>query len=223
MRNSMVAFLCKILVLLFAYASRVVFIRVLDIESTGASGLFNSVLIVFSLNSLGIDTALAFMLYAPIVEKDIKRQQSLIQAFRRVHLMIGAIVVLAFIILYFALPYMSKEAAAIPDIGLIYWLFAGNVILGYVQTHKQIMFLADQQNYINDLYESGQLILQYYGIIVFRSYSVILVDIRHFIAVSVFFPIGSIECRAQHAEQDQDHDRRYHFLHTRLSPFIAGA
>ena len=185
MRNSMVAFLCKILVLLFAYASRVVFIRVLDIESTGASGLFNSVLIVFSLNSLGIDTALAFMLYAPIVEKDIKRQQSLIQAFRRVHLMIGAIVVLAFIILYFALPYMSKEAAAIPDIGLIYWLFAGNVILGYVQTHKQIMFLADQQNYINDLYESGQMILQYLIqiVLLLTTHSFLLYSLAFFVMI----------------------------------------
>ena len=70
MRNSMVAFVCKILVLIFAYASRIVFIRVLDVASTGAYGLFNNILIIFSLNSLGIDTALAFMLYIPLAEKD---------------------------------------------------------------------------------------------------------------------------------------------------------
>lgn len=161
MRNSMVAFIGKILVLLFAYASRVVFIRVLDVECTGAYGLFNNILIIFSLNSLGIDTALAFMLYAPLAQNDRISQQTLIQAFRRVHLMIGAIVMAASTVLYFLLPVFSAEAVSIPDIGIIFWLFAGNVFLGYFQSHKQIILLADQQNYINDLYESGQLILQY--------------------------------------------------------------
>ncbi len=161
MRNSMVAFICKILVLLVAYASRVVFIHVLDVECTGAFGLFNNILIVFSLSSLGIDTALAFMLYAPLAENDRIKQQVLIQAFRRIHLMIGVFVTLSSAVIFFLLPIISAESASIPDIGIIYWLFAGNMILGYVKSHKQIILLADQQNYINDLYESGQLILQY--------------------------------------------------------------
>lgn len=161
MRNSIVAFICRILVLIFAYVSRVVFIRVLDVECTGAYGLFDNILIIFSLNSLGIDTALAFMLYSPLAENERIKQQTLIQAFRRVHLMIGVIVTLSFVALYFLLPVFSAESAAIPNIGLIFWLFAGNVIFGYIQSHKQIILLADQQNYINDLYESGQLILQY--------------------------------------------------------------
>jgi hypothetical protein len=56
----------------------VVFIRVLNVESTGASGLFNNILIVFSLSSLGIDTALAFMLYAPIADNNREKQRTLI-------------------------------------------------------------------------------------------------------------------------------------------------
>ena len=161
MRNSMVAFVCRILVLVFAYVSRVVFIRVLDVACTGAYGLFDNILIIFSLNSLGIDTALAFMLYAPIAKNDRVKQRTLIRSFRRVHLMIGVIVTISFAVLYSLLPVFSAESAALPNIGLIFWLFAGNVIFGYVQSHHQIILLADQQNYINDLYESGQLILQY--------------------------------------------------------------
>ena len=181
MRNSMVAFVCKILVLIFAYASRIVFIRVLDVASTGAYGLFNNILIIFSLNSLGIDTALAFMLYIPLAEKDKLKQQVLIRAFRHVHLMIGAIVTVASAVLYFMLPVFSAESAEIPNIGLIFWLFAGNVILGYVQSHKQIILLADQQNYINDLFESGQMILQYIIQIV------ILLTTQSFVLYSLVF------------------------------------
>ena len=138
-----------------------VFIRFLGVECTGAYGLFNNILVIFSLSSLGIDTALAFMLYAPVAENDRIKQQALIQAFRRVHLMLGIIVLLISVVLFFLLPVFSAEAASIPDIGLIYWLFAGNMIFGYFQSHKQILLLADQQNYLNDLYEAGQLILQY--------------------------------------------------------------
>ena len=182
----MVALICKILVLLFAYASRVVFIRVLDVACTGAYGLFNNILVVFSLGSLGIDTALAFMLYAPLAENDRIKQQALIQAFRRVHLMIGAIVLLAAVGLYFFLPVFSAEAASIPDIDLIYWLFAGNMILGYVQSHKQIILLADQQNYINELYESGQFILQY------TVQIIVLLTTKSFLLYSLVFFLSVI-------------------------------
>lgn len=207
MRNSVVAFICKILVLLVAYASRVVFIHVLDVECTGAYGLFNNVLIVFSLGSLGIDTALAFMLYAPLAENDTIKQKALIQAFRRVHLMIGVLVTLASVVIFFLLPIISEEAASIPDIGIIYWLFAGNMILGYVESHKQIIFLADQQNYINDLYESGQLILQYILQIV------VLLTTKSFLLYSLVFFLAIIPknlISAAHAK------KRYPYLKERV-------
>lgn len=213
MRNSVVAFICKILVLLVAYVSRIVFIHVLDVKCTGAYGLFNNILIVFSLGSLGIDTALAFMLYAPLAENDTKKQQALIQAFRRVHLMIGALVTLASAVIFFLLPIISEESASIPDIGIIYWLFAGNMIMGYVESHKQIIFLADQQNYINDLYESGQLILQYIVQIV------VLLTTKSFLLYSLVFFLAIIPknlISAAHA------NKRYPYLkervHTPLKP-----
>lgn len=208
MRNSMVALICKILVLLFAYASRVVFIRVLGVECTGAYGLFNNILVIFSLSSLGIDTALAFMLYAPVAENDRIKQQALIQAFRRVHLMLGIIVLLISVVLFFLLPVFSAEAASIPDIGLIYWLFAGNMIFGYFQSHKQILLLADQQNYLNDLYEAGQLILQYVIQIV------VLLTTKSFLLFSIVFFVLIIPKNLLSAAHTT---KRYPYLKERVS------
>jgi len=181
MRNSIVAFVCKALVLLFAYASRVVFVRVLDVDSAGAYGLLNNILIIFSLNSLGIDSAMVFMLYAPVAVRDLEKQKRLMRLYRSVHLAVGGAVTAAALLLWFLLPLISPEALRLPDFPLVYWLFAGNVIAGYFQSHKPMIFLADQRNYFNEAFEAGQLILQYVLQIV------LLITTRSFVLYTLVF------------------------------------
>ena len=161
MKNATVAFIGKVLVLLFAYASRVVLVRVLNQDYVGTNGLLNNILGTFSLLSLGIDAALCYLLYKPVAEKDFARQQVLMRVYRKVHALAGGAVFLLAVIMFFMMNLISPESFEIPNFVFIYWLFAGNVIMGFFLSHKPMVFIATQQNYVNELFESGQLIAQY--------------------------------------------------------------
>ncbi len=161
MRNSIVALLCKVLVLLLSYVARMILVRTLDVACVGANGLLSSILIPFSLGSLGIDSALVFLLYAPVAAGDLGKQRTLMRACRRIHLAAAAAIAVIAAVLYVLMPIISPEAAGIPAFPLVYWLFAGNIIAGYLCSHKQMLFLADQRDFINELFEFGQTFLQY--------------------------------------------------------------
>ena len=186
MKNATVAFIGKVLVLIFAYAARVVFVHVLSTEYAGANGLLSSVLGVFSLWSLGIDAALTYLLYKPVADNDICRQQVLMRVYRRVHLITAGIIAAIAAVMFFLMPYISRESLDIPGFTYVYWLFAGNVIMGYVFSHKPMIFIATQQNYINELFESAQLIAQ--AVI----QSVLLIITKDFVLYTVVYFLSII-------------------------------
>ena len=160
-KNATVAFIGKILVLLFAYAARVVFVRILNETYAGANGLLNNILATFSLSSLGIDSALVFLLYVPIIKNDISRQQVLFREYNKIHLLTGAVIAVIAGGIYAAMPLISPESLTVPGFHLIYWLFAGNIIMCYVMAHKPMIFIATQQSYVIEIFESLQFIVQY--------------------------------------------------------------
>lgn len=160
-KNASVALIGKILVLLFAYAARVVFVRVLNETYAGANGLLNNVLATFSLSSLGIDSALVFLLYVPIIKNDIPRQRVLFREYNKIHLLTGGVIAAIAAAIYAAMPLISAESLDVPGFHLIYWLFAGNIIMCYVWAHKPMIFIASQQSYVIEIFESLQFIIQY--------------------------------------------------------------
>lgn len=186
-KNATVAFASRIVSLLFAYGARVVFVHVLNSTYTGAYGLLTNIIGTFTLSSLGIDAALVFMLYAPIADEDERRQRILIKAYNKIHLAVGAVVASIALVMYLVMPVISEETTLLPDYNLIYWLFAGNIIMGYVFSYKPMIFIAKQRNYVNDLFESGMLIMQYIVqsvvLIITRSY--LLFTLVYFLAIVI--------------------------------------
>ena len=187
MKNATFALIGKILVLLCAYASRVVFVHVLSQSVAGANGLLTSTLGVFSLISLGIDTALCYQLYKPVAEGDYTRQRLLMRVYNKVHLITGGVVTVISVIMFFMMRIISPESFEIPNFALIYWLFAGNVIFGYILSHKPMIFIATQQNYINEIFESVQLIAQYAVqiVVLLLTKSFVLFTVIYFLSIVI--------------------------------------
>ena len=187
MKNATFALIGKILVLLSAYASRVVFVHVLSQTLAGANGLLNSTIGVLSIISLGIDTALCYQLYKPVAENDYARQQILMRVYNKVHLLTGAVVAAISVIMFFMMGIISPASLEIPHFSIIYWLFAANVIMGYVFSHKPMIFIATQQNYINEIFESVQLIVQYAVqiVVLLLTKSFVLFTLVYFISIFI--------------------------------------
>lgn len=125
-----------------------IFVRLLSAEYLGLSGLFSNVLSVFSLVELGIGPAMTFSLYKPLADKDIEKTKSLMQLYKRVYRVIGAVVfVLGFVCLP-VYPFLIKGKPDVSNIDIIYLLFVANVAISYFYSYKRSLIICDQKKYI---------------------------------------------------------------------------
>lgn len=100
-KNIVFSFGNTILVSILGFISRTVFIHILGTDYLGLAGLLGNVLGFLSISELGIATAIGFSLYKPLAEKDYKVVSSLMSLYRKAYSIIGTIVLISGILLFF--------------------------------------------------------------------------------------------------------------------------
>ncbi len=157
-RNAALGPAAKVLCILFGYATRIVFIRLLSSDLVGINGLLSNVIGAFSLPMLGVDTALVFAMYGPVARGDVARQRQLMALYRRVYLIFAVAVSAAGAAFYPFLPRLIGQP--LDGLGTIYILFLAACVSSYLWAVPGLVYLVYQRNYINDLMTAGALILQ---------------------------------------------------------------
>ena len=160
-RNVWVGIICQILLLVFSFANRTVFIKMLGDEYLSINGLFTNILNMISFVELGFGTALIYMLYKPVAEDNIKKVQSIIKYYQKVYTIIGLTM---FILGIMVIPFMKYIIKDSPDIQenliVIYLMYLVNTCLGYFFAHKSAIINANQKNYIITIYTQVSKLLQ---------------------------------------------------------------
>ena len=82
-RNVVVAVIAQMIIMLFSFVNRTIFIHLLGENYLGIDGLFGSLLTVFSLAELGIGNAIIFSLYKPIAMGDTKKARQYITCLKK--------------------------------------------------------------------------------------------------------------------------------------------
>lgn len=143
-----------------SFATRTVFIMLINIEYLGVNGLFTNVLTVLSLAEMGVGGAFISLLYKPLHEKDIEKLKSLTTAFRKAYTIIGIVVGVAGLALY---PFLDKfiKENNIPNLHLIYLMFLAGSVMSYFYAHKISFLNADQKLYITTIYTQVFVFIQY--------------------------------------------------------------
>ena len=95
----------KMIVTLF---TRAVFIQQLGLSLLGVQGVFTNVLAMVSLAELGVGSSLSLVLYKPLVNRDAETITKLMTFFKRVYLVISAVVLLLGIVALPLLPFLGK-------------------------------------------------------------------------------------------------------------------
>ena len=72
-RNTVVSLVCQMIYLIVSFICRTVFTNMLGAEYLGISGLFSNLLTLLSFAELGIGSALAYRMYAPLAVHDCKK------------------------------------------------------------------------------------------------------------------------------------------------------
>lgn len=161
--------------LFLKFAVRTIFIRVLTVELLGLNGLFSNILQVLSLTELGVGTALTFSMYKPMAENNTEKISALYRFYRKIYLIIVAIIVGVGICITPFLKYLiNGEVPETINLYIIYFIFIANTALSYLSAHKKSLILAAQRQDLNSKSEIVKTVFlnitQTLALLIFRNY-----------------------------------------------------
>ena len=181
----------QLLVTVFKFVVRTVFIHTLGKSYLGINGYFSDILNMLSLTELGFDTAINFKLYKPLAEHDDKRVRVLLKFYKLAYRVVGLVILSLGLLLIPALPILIKDYDRLVEIGinapLVFVLFLLQTVFSYLFfAYRTAVMKANQKKYILD-------VADYFVTIAANiSQIAVLVLTRDFIiytATAVFFTI----------------------------------
>ena len=161
------------LTLILSFFSRKVFLNCLGDNFVGLTSTLQNLLGFLNLAELGVGSAIAYVLYQPLFERDEEKINEIISVLGFLYRWIGCIVLGGGLILSCFLPLIFPDSDTGLSLGLIYFAFYSflfSSLIGYFINFKQNLLAADQRNYVvMAYYQSGiivktilQIIVAYY-------------------------------------------------------------
>lgn len=148
-RNTIVSVGMQVLLLLFSFICRTIFIRILGDQYLGISGLYTNILSMLSLADLGINTVMIYALYKPIADRDKAEILRLVGYFKRLYRIIAlAIFALGMLCVPF-LQYIIKDSTLpLDELRWYFILYLAGTVCSYLIVYKATIINADQRIYL---------------------------------------------------------------------------
>jgi O-antigen/teichoic acid export membrane protein len=179
LRNAVVGVIGQFFVFILQFICRTVFVSTLSTDYLGVNGLFLNIINILSLSELGFGAAFQFSMYKPIVEKDYRKLTQIMNLFRRIYMIIAAIIFLVGLLLTPLLGDIVGKHEEIQSLEIIYLLFLLNSVVSYIWAYKKSLIDASQKSYICSIYQKGSVvvlnILQIVFLIITHNYIIYLV------------------------------------------------
>ncbi len=160
-RNVATGLFNKVLMMVLAFATRTIFIRLLGAEYTGISSLYTNILSVLSLAEMGIGNVLMFYLYGALKDNDEERIKRLVEEFRIIYLTIIIVVLSLGLALIPFLRYIVHSALDKKELVGYYVLYLINSVSSYFVVYRTMVLSADQKSYISNIVNTVSTILMY--------------------------------------------------------------
>lgn len=159
-RNAKVGLIIYVFDLLLTFFSRKYFIEFLGPELLGLNSLVKSLLQFLNLAELGIAAAVGFSLYKPLFEKDRKTVNEIISLQAYFYRWIFYFILAASVVLMAFFPWIfADREVPLYYAYATYLAFLVSVLLSYRVNYRQIIFTADQKQYISTfLFQGGRVV-----------------------------------------------------------------
>ncbi len=136
----------QLLNIVLPFVIRTIVLYVLGSEYQGLSGLFTSILNVLNLTELGFSTAVMFVLYRPIAEKNKEQICAIVAYLKKIYKYVGlTILTIGLIILPFLRFLISGEVTADINIYLLYLIYLANTVISYWMFAYKSVFISAMQ------------------------------------------------------------------------------
>lgn len=150
-KNSFISVIFQAISLLLNFVVRMFFIKYLTTTDLGINGLFTNILNVLSIAELGIGEAINFAMYKPLANNEIEKIKKIMKFYKKVYLIIGAIITIAALSLMPFLSLFMNDIEYTLRIAIIYFLFIANTTVSYLFSYKRNLLIADQKMYITSI------------------------------------------------------------------------
>ncbi len=189
-RNMATGIVSKLLDFVYPFIINTIIIKTLGIEYLGLNSLFASVLQVLSAAELGVGAALVYSMYEPMANGNTEKICYLLRLYRRVYLIIGAVVLVLGVACIPVLPLLIKKD--IPENLNIYLLFifslldsvAGYFLFAYrsslLQAEQRIDIINKITILVNFLLNTAKIIV----LICFKNYYLLCLLVPCFTVVN---------------------------------------
>lgn len=151
--NARVNLIFYFLTLALSFFSRKIFLDTLGADFVGLTGTLQNLLGFLNLAELGIGSAIGYVLYKPLYDKDQQKINEIISVMGYMYRWIGIVILVAGCILALFLPFIFPNTEF--DLSLIYFAylsFLASSLIGYFINYRQNLLGADQRNYVVTAY-----------------------------------------------------------------------
>lgn len=153
-KNAIAALVMQVVKNILSFVGRTIFVYVLGAEYLGVNSLFTEILTLLSFAELGIGNAMVFSLYKPLAEKDTAKIKSLMKLYATSYRVIGIVIAGLGVCV---VPFLGRIVGDVSYIKentmVLYLLFLLNSVLSYFFVYKKSLIIADQKNYVVDIYQ----------------------------------------------------------------------
>lgn len=153
--NSITGMAYYFITVLMGFVNRKAVISILGIEYQGINGLFGNVLSMLSIAELGIGAAIVYNLYAPLENDDRESVKSLMAFYKKCYWIIGIAIAVIGVALIPVIPNIIKDYTLPYPLAKIYLWFLFDSALSYFFSYRRSLLIADQQNYVVNLFDAG--------------------------------------------------------------------
>lgn len=163
--------------LILAFVTRSLILYILGAEYQGLTGLFSSILQVLNLADLGFSTAVTFILYKPISEKNTNEICAVLNALRKIYIVVGAVITAAGLcILPFLNRLINDEVPTDINIYILFLIYLFSIALSYfLFAYKNTLLTATQrEDVISNIYTITSLtmrVIQIAILLIYRNYT----------------------------------------------------
>lgn len=173
-RNVVVGILSKFVIMLFAFATKTIFIRLLGVDYNGVNGLYANILAVLAVSELGVGNVLNYSLYNSLRNNDTDKVRSLVSYFRKIYYGIAFAVSIVGLALIPFLRFIINSELPVKELTIYYILYLANSVASYFVVYKTTVIVADQNNYISSICEITTTLIMYlaqmFYLVVFKNF-----------------------------------------------------
>jgi len=138
----------KLVIMIFAFTVRTVFIRQLGAEYNGLNALISNILSFLCLADIGLQNVLNFSLYSCIEKKDTDKILKNLKIFKRIYTYFALVIAVCGLAVIPLLHIIVKSSIPFNDIYTYYLLYLINSIATYLWIYKTTLLYADQNQHI---------------------------------------------------------------------------